>query len=305
MDFKQLEALIAVSVHGRFSAAAQALGTVQSNISSRIAKLENDLSTVLVDRALSQLTPEGRVVLERAGRITAELNAIRDDVASMTSWITGTVRLGVIGTPARWLLPALLDTLASKHPGIETTVTDATTTTLVRLLKDGALDLAITNSPLHHNDLVSGQLWEEEMVVIVPGNHELAAAGDRPVSFVELANYELLLGAPHSGLRNIVDEAATRHGVTLRSKAQLDGVRMAATLAFQGYAPAVVPIASIPEWADRARWNILSLPDMPHRQVGLAIRRKGTLTAATTATRQLIREVVRDLAPSIKGIQAI
>ncbi len=304
MDFKQLEALAAVATHGRFSAAALALDTVQSNISSRIAKLEEELGAVLVDRGLSQLTPEGKIVLERANRISAELGAIRDDVASMTSTVTGEVQLGIIGTPARWLLPPLLDALTNQHPGIEITVTDAPTTSLVALLKNSALDLAITNVPLHHNDLVSGPLWDEQMVVIAPSNHELAAEGDRVVTFKELAQYELVLGSPGSSLRNLVDAAAAKHGVVLRKKAQLDGVRMAATMAFQGYGPAVVPISSIPEWVARGNWNVLTLRGMSRREVGLAIRRKGLLTAAASATRQVIREVVRETVSKIKGLKA-
>ena len=51
MEIRQLEALLAISDHGSFSDAAAALGTVQSNISSRIAKLEAELGTQLVDRS--------------------------------------------------------------------------------------------------------------------------------------------------------------------------------------------------------------------------------------------------------------
>ena len=51
MELKQLDALAAVAEHGRFSAAARALDTVQSNISTHIARLEDDLGAILVDRS--------------------------------------------------------------------------------------------------------------------------------------------------------------------------------------------------------------------------------------------------------------
>ena len=66
MELKQLDALAAVAKHGRFSAAARALNTVQSNISTHIARLEDDLGAILVDRSAGELTPEGQVVLTRA-----------------------------------------------------------------------------------------------------------------------------------------------------------------------------------------------------------------------------------------------
>ena len=40
MDVRQLSALVAIADHGTFSAAAKALFTVQSNVSSHIARLE-------------------------------------------------------------------------------------------------------------------------------------------------------------------------------------------------------------------------------------------------------------------------
>ncbi|HCB34426.1 MAG TPA: hypothetical protein DEP66_00610 [Acidimicrobiaceae bacterium] len=305
MDLKQLEALAAVAAHGRFSAAARALDTVQSNVSTRIARLEEELGAVLVDRGLGRLSPEGQVVLARALRIQTEVQSIRDDVASMTSRVTGGVRLGIIGTPVRWLLPAVLDELAKRHPGVEATVTDATTASLVSLLEGGSLDLAVSNMPVSHDELVSGPLWDEQMVVIAPSDHPLAADGDRDVTFAELAGHRLLLGPPDSSLRRLVDDAATRRGVTLESMAELDGIRMAATLAFQGYGPAVVPITSIPEWAERGNWNVLALEEMPPRRVGLVVRRRGLLSAAAVATRQVVRDVVRELAPDIDGVRAV
>ena len=45
MEIRQLEALVSIADHGTFSAAAEVLGTVQSNISIRIARLESELGT--------------------------------------------------------------------------------------------------------------------------------------------------------------------------------------------------------------------------------------------------------------------
>jgi molybdenum-dependent DNA-binding transcriptional regulator ModE len=66
MDLRQLRALVAVADHESFSAAARSLHTVQSNVSTHIARLERELRVTLVDRANGQLTPEGLVVVARA-----------------------------------------------------------------------------------------------------------------------------------------------------------------------------------------------------------------------------------------------
>lgn len=305
MDLRQLDALAAVAEHGRFSAAARALHTVQSNISTHVARLEDELGAILVDRSAGQLTPEGEVVLARARRVNAELEAMRADVSSMTSHVTGPVRMGVIGTTGRWLLPVLLDELGQAHPDVEALVIDSTTTALLPLLEHGELDLAIINLPLQHDEMVTSPLFSEELVVIAPTDHPLAEDGDRPVEIAELEEHRFLLGPPGSNLRDQIDDAATQHGVHLRTLAELDGIRLTATLAFQGYGPAIVPLTAIPAWAARGEWNVLSLPKMPRRNVGLAIRRRGMLSAPAAAARDILRRVVRDLAPTIDGLDAI
>ena len=73
MDLKQLEAVLAIADHGSFSAAANALGTVQSNVSGRVARLERELDATLIDRSTGALTVEGRIVATRARRVLGEL----------------------------------------------------------------------------------------------------------------------------------------------------------------------------------------------------------------------------------------
>ena len=101
MDLRQLAALVAVADHSTFSAAADALHTVQSNVSAHVARLERELGATLVDRSAGQLTEEGKAVVTRARRIAAELDAIRSDVAALRDEVAGVVRLGVIGTTGR------------------------------------------------------------------------------------------------------------------------------------------------------------------------------------------------------------
>src|SRR5690242_292627 len=102
MDLRQLNALLAVAEHGSFSAAARALHTVQSNVSTHVARLERELGATLIDRATGGLTEEGEVVAARARRIQSELDALTADVASLHDEVAGAVRAGVIGTTARW-----------------------------------------------------------------------------------------------------------------------------------------------------------------------------------------------------------
>ena len=56
MDIRQLNALVAVVDHGTFSAAASALHTVQSNVSTHILRLERELNVSLIAVSYTHLT---------------------------------------------------------------------------------------------------------------------------------------------------------------------------------------------------------------------------------------------------------
>ena len=148
MEFRHLQALTAISDHGTFSAAAEHLNTVQSNISAHVARLERELGAPLIDRADGRLTEEGTVVVARARRILSELDALVSDVAACKDEVTGTVRVGMIGTTARWLVPRLMDLARKRHPKLRLVVVEGNTTGLEPQLASGQLDLAVLHLPV-------------------------------------------------------------------------------------------------------------------------------------------------------------
>jgi LysR family hydrogen peroxide-inducible transcriptional activator len=216
MDLKQLAALAAIADHGSFSAAARALHTVQSNVSTHIARLERELDATLVDRDTGHLTEEGEAVVARARRVQAELDGIEAEVASMTSEVSGTVRVGVIGTTARWLVPRLLEHMGQAHPKVNVVVVDATTTLLVPRLASGQLDLAIVNLLYDEPDVDIEPLFDEEHIVVLPPKHPLFER--ERVTLTELADHPLLLAPPGTVFRDELDADAAAAGVTLRPR---------------------------------------------------------------------------------------
>src|SRR5437764_4541784 len=176
MDLRQLNAVVAVADHGSFSAAADALHTVQSNVSTHVARLERELGSPLIDRANGcRLTEEGLAVVERARRVSAELDALVADVAALRHEVSGNVRLGMIGTTARWLVPRLLTAMTERHPKVHMVIVEATSTSLEPQLSSGHLDLAVVNLPVPGDDLVCRDLFDEDFVLVVPGAHPLAS----------------------------------------------------------------------------------------------------------------------------------
>jgi DNA-binding transcriptional LysR family regulator len=290
MELRHLQALTAISDHGTFSAAAEHLNTVQSNISAHVARLERELGTPLIDRADGHLTEEGTVVVARARRILSELDALISDVAACKDEVTGTVRVGMIGTTARWLVPRLMDVAAKRHPKLRLLVVEGNTTGLEPQLASGQLDLAVLHLPVTGRDLVARLLFEEDLVLVVPEGHPMAHPV-RPVMLEDLADMELLLPVPGTAFRDELDAVTRPLGITLLPAAEIDGLRLIASLTFEGYGPAILPATAIPSFL-RAQFHPVAIEGMPRRRVGVAQRSRGLPSAPTRALDELLKTVV-------------
>lgn len=299
MDLRQLAALTAVADHHSFSAAARALHTVQSNVSTHVANLEREIGAPLVDRVSGRLTEAGELVATRARMVQAELEAMTSDVAAALGEVSGVVRLGIIGTTGRWLLPKLLTRLGESHPKVQIVAVDATTTSLVPQLASGLLDLAVVNMPVTDPDVASDILFSEDHVVLAPMGHQLAV---KTLELVDLADVPVLLEPPGTGFRDDLDADATRAGVTLLAQAEVDGMRLLASLAYQGYGAAVLPASAVAE-ADDENWRVVPLTGTTPRAVGLATPRRGRLSAPARITLDTIRAVTREDVPGRRGLR--
>jgi LysR family hydrogen peroxide-inducible transcriptional activator len=289
MDLRQLNAIVAVAENGSFSAAADALNTVQSNVSSHIGRLERELGATLFDRSAARLTEEGELVVDRARRINAEVQALLADVAAVRHEVSGTVQLGMIGTTARWLVPRLLDTMRDRHPAVRMVIVDATSTSLEPRLLNGSLDLAVVTVPLPSRDLTTTPLFDEDLLLFVPDDHRLA--GRTRVRVPDLATIELLLTPMGTAFRHQLETVAADHGVTLHAQAELDGVRLIATLAIEGLGAAILPASAVPARLQN-RTRPVRVEGLPRRRVGIAQRRRGLPSAPARATLAVLHELV-------------
>lgn len=299
MDLRQLNAVVAVADHRGFSAAARALHTVQSNVSAHVARLEKELDASLFDRATGELTEEGMLVVERARRIQAELDALVTDVASVRDEVSGPGRIGVIGTTARWLVPPLVETMASRHPLVRVVVHDATTSALQLQLNSGTIDMAVLSLPTTDANLTTEPLFHEDRLLVVPASHPFY---DRErIAVADLDGQPLLLEPQGRPFRAQLEVLFEQGGYELVPKAEVDGTRLMASLAFEGYGAALLPASAVPVWLG-GDWRRVAVDGLVGRSVGLATRRQGLLSAPARALREVLRQVVTDRASHQPGI---
>jgi DNA-binding transcriptional LysR family regulator len=191
---------------------------------------------------------------------------------------------------------------AERFPKIEIIVVDATTTSLLPQVAAGTLDLAVVALPVNDPDVTTSPLFDEDLLLVAPHDHPLAKRGE--VRFKEVTEHPLLLEPRGTAFRDNLEAQAERIGVEITTRAEVDGMRLVASLAFEGFGAAVLPASAVPRWLPEGRWQRVAVNDLERRQVGLAWRRRGMLSAAARSVRDLLRDVVLAEAPSQPGITA-
>ena len=281
-----------IADHGTFSSAAEVLGTVQSNISTRIARLEGELGTELVNRATGALTESGEIVVVRARRILSELGAIAADVSELSADIHGKVSLGMIGTAGRWIVPLLLEAQRETYPHIALHITEGTNSTIEPQLVHGQLDIAVLAWPVTAGELSEVDLFSEDLVVIVDREHEIARSGDS-ITLAELAQYELMLPLSGTPIRREIDEACHDQGVELHPLIEVDGLRTIASMTFDGYGPSILPATMLSKHL-RDKFVAVHIANLRRRRVSLVSRRFGFPAAPVRAIQALLIDVVKN-----------
>lgn len=185
LDFQSLEQFVALARTKNFTRAAEELNLSQSALSRSIQKLEDQVGQPLFDRRPREvvLTDLGELLLERAKKILKLVEDTFSEVAEAGR--RGRIRLGAIPTIAPYFLPSLLGSFAEKHPEISVMVQEDTTEMLIKSCSHGEIDLAIVAMPIIAKQLEVEPLFDEELLLVLPAGHPLAAEETIQVAAVD------------------------------------------------------------------------------------------------------------------------
>lgn len=185
LSLQLLDQFVVLARTKNFTRAAEELHLSQSALSRAIQKLEDQLGQPLFERKPREvvLTELGELLLQRAKHI---LQLMEDTFSELSeAGRRGRIRLGAIPTIAPYFLPSLLSSFAKKYPDIAVIVQEDTTENLIKRCHHGEIDLAILALPLLAKNLEVEALFDEELLLVVPVGHPLAASKTLPIDAVE------------------------------------------------------------------------------------------------------------------------
>ena len=189
MDLRQLRYLVALAEELNFTRAAANEHIAQPALSQQIRRLEDELGLALVERTTRHvsLTEAGGLLVVRARRILAELEAAQAELEAVRGIDIGHVTIGAMHTMGPVDLSLALAMFHERHPNVGLTVREASSEEMAEMLRVDELDLAFLSvtERVESHGLGLHQLVSEELVVLLPPDHALAAK--RQVRMADLA----------------------------------------------------------------------------------------------------------------------
>lgn len=191
MDSADLRVFEAVARLGGMGRAAEALHTVQSNVTARIRRLEEELGTPLFRRHARGVepTPAGHRLLPYARRAARLLEDARR-AALDDGTPQGPLVVGSLETTAALRLAPVLTAFAAAHPAVDLTLRTGTTCELLDAVLAHQLEGAFVCGPAVHPELEVEAAFSEELVLLtapgVPSLDGLCAGGEVRVVVLRL-----------------------------------------------------------------------------------------------------------------------
>jgi DNA-binding transcriptional LysR family regulator len=245
MEVHQLAYFESVSRHLHFTRAADELHVAQPSVSQQIRKLETELGTPLFHRMKRRvaLTEAGQRFLPHARAVLQQLEEARVEVQELTGLRKGTLAVGAPPSVGTHLFPRALAAFSQRHPGIGLSFREGGSRTLVHLLEQGELDLAVVIQPIRHPALETMPLLEEELLLAVPLGHRLADETRGRLPLAELRDEPFVM--LREGAYDLRDQTlAACRKVGFEPRVVLDGCEMDSVLRFVA---AGIGVAILPE----------------------------------------------------------
>ncbi|MFP4251556.1 MAG: LysR family transcriptional regulator [Guyparkeria sp.] len=189
-----------------FTKAAEALHMTQPAVTFQVRQLEEHFDTRLFDRTHNRvtLTDVGHTVYEISERIFELYDEMDRRVKEMTGEIGGALNIGASMTVAENMLPALLGNFRQEHPDLSVRLKVGNTESVVSMVEHNVVDLALVEGSVTNKNLLVETCRRDELVVIMPPEHELAAYADDGVPVEKLMKYPFICREEGSGTREVV-----------------------------------------------------------------------------------------------------
>lgn len=240
ISLDRLRTLIAIADQGSFAAAAQSLHLAPPTVSLHVAELEARIGAPLLSRTRGRIRPSaiGELLIERARRLLAEMEATLDDVERQVQGLAGRVRLGALTGAFAHLLPQVLARLRELHPDIDVQIAVLTSRDTLARLSAGSLDVGLVALPQAAVAGLAIEPWRRDPMLAFLPEHWNAPA---QVSPAWLTTRPLILNDVSTRLARQTYEWFAADGHRPQPRIELNYNEAIKSLVAAGYGATVLP----------------------------------------------------------------
>lgn len=271
LSVKHLRAIVALARFDSFIAAASFLGISQPGLSRIILQAEELLKAKLFVRGTRSvsLSEAGREFVPVAEKMLIDLEQQTQRVRALDGQMRGQIVIASLMSIAHQVLPAALVEFRQRHPKMVIRVREGFGPQVAEDVQSGVVDVGVGNAPRVAQDILVDTVVEERFYAALPRDHPLSSRA--AVRFEDLAGEPLVSMPIESGLRRVIDLAASARGVVLDHGLITNQFATLFRFVASGLGAGIVPATVAPPAGDPA---VAIVPIRPaiKRRVGLLRR---------------------------------
>lgn len=283
MDLSDLRIFAAVVREGGVTRAAERLHRVQSNVTTRIRQLEEDIGVALFVRQGKRLhlAPAGRVLLAYADRLLSLADEARNAVQDAKP--RGTFRLGAMESTAAVRLPGPLSEYHRRHPSVVLELRTGNPQVLASAILAGDLDAALVAEPIANEPFEKTLAFEEELVIVAAANHPpIGKKGNSlPPTIIVFEH-----GCPH---RKRLEDWYSKRNEMPERMIELASYHAMLGCVVVGMGVALIPKSVLTTFPDRRLLSIHPLGRTENRARTVLIWRKGAGSPNVQALKEILQ----------------
>lgn len=172
MNIYDLQTFEAVAALGSFTRAAEAMHTVQSNVTARIKSLEDEFKVTLFIRTSRrvELTAAGETLIRYCRHISQTIDEAKREL-SASAQVTGTIRIGVMETSLSMQLPGVVNRYTDRYPDVEIEIKSGFSGALTGDVLNYRLDMAFVAAPIASPELQEKAVKKDKLVIVTAAAH--------------------------------------------------------------------------------------------------------------------------------------
>lgn len=288
MNLNHLQYFRVLAKLEHYTQAAEQLSITQPSLSHAISSLEKELGTFLFEKQGRnvRLTKYGRFFLTYVENALDELELGEKKLRELTSNTCGSVDLGFIYTLGAHFVPNLVNQFLQQdhYQNARFSFGQGNTKQLLQGLKNEKYDLALCSYVENEPDIEFIPITQQELVLIVPKNHPLAAKDE--IDLTETSDYPFIYFNKESGLRHTIDELFAEANIKPNIVCEVEEDSAVAGLVAVNYGIAILPNISL---LGQFNVKVLKIINPTHeRYIYLASVRNKYVSPTTTAFKNFI-----------------